>query len=93
MLRKKIVPKIYASQAAFIDPGACDSTIAYTVTARRRLVGSINLSDCNRKIVWWFDNDDLSTKKIDKALEMLQNFRRDFLLARQQYKKKRNRKK
>lgn len=90
---RRIVPVVYATRAEYIDPLDCDSIIAYSITRRRRqLNSSINLSDCNRKIMWYFEDDQSSIKKIDKVIELLTSFRREFVSARAKSKKRRTRK-
>lgn len=88
-MRKRIEPKVYASEAAFLDPADCGSVVAYCVTARRRLSGTVDLSDCNRKITWYFGNDESGVRKIDKAIAMLQNFKTAFVAAQRSCRRRR----
>lgn len=89
-IRKR--PKVFATESAYIDPIGCDSIISYKIIDGTRLSGSIDLSDCNRKINWWFRNEPESVVKIDKAIAMLQEFRAAFVDAQKQVKKRRVRK-
>jgi hypothetical protein len=86
MARRKEKIKVLATQIEYIAPGFCDSTIGYTITKRRYLWGNVQLSDCNRKIEWGFSDSPDSLVKIDKAIEILQNFRRDFIASRRRKK-------
>lgn len=75
------VPKIVASVSAYLDPLGCDSTVSYKViNSGRRVWGSILLSDCGRKIEWYF-GIERPLHKIDKAIAMLQEFRAAFVGA------------
>jgi hypothetical protein len=69
--------KLYASGIAFLDPIDCDSTIGYHVTKRGKyLSGTVDLSDCNRKITWYFSSTNQnSLSKVDIAIKMLESFR------------------
>ena len=87
MRRIRKSPKVFATGSAYIDPVGCDSTISYKVVGGTRMSGSIDLSDCNRKINWWFCNEPESVVKIDKAIAMLQEFRAAFVDAQKQVKK------
>jgi hypothetical protein len=88
MRRKAVIPKVHAQQAAYIDPLDCGSLIAYCITSRRRLSASIDLSDCNRRINWYFDNDGSGLRKIDKVIALLSDFRRDFVAAQKAFNKR-----
>lgn len=72
---------VVAAASTYIDPADCDSTISYKVVRGSRLWGSVQLSDCNRKIDWFFRNDKTSLSKIDRAIEALQAFRAAFAVA------------
>jgi hypothetical protein len=75
--------ELIASGIVMLDPLDCGSTIGYTVRRGRRGVnGDVSLSDCNRKIEWFFSNDDNAVAKIDKAIEILSQFREEFKKAR-----------
>jgi len=74
---------LYASEISYLDPLDCGSTVGYTVRrGRRGVTGEVDLSDCNRKIEWYFSSAPDSIKKIDKAIEILQRFREEFSKAR-----------
>lgn len=70
------------SRIEYLNPGGCGSTLGYSIYRRRHLSGQVDLADCNRKIEWYFYNDAESLMKIDKAIEILQAFRTDFVRAR-----------
>jgi hypothetical protein len=84
------------SKAIYISASDCDSMIGFVVqrSERRRgkwrVYGTLDLSDCTRKIEWTF-NSDTGIKKIDKAIEMLKEFREEFsqALKRRQPRKRR----
>jgi hypothetical protein len=73
----------------WIDPENCGSEIGYHIHVEEyepkdkppqySLQASVVLSDCTRKIDWAFCNDQLD--KIDKAIEMLVEFRKKYLEA------------
>jgi hypothetical protein len=74
--------KLIASDIILLDPLDCGSTVGYTVRRGRHGVdGDISLSDCNRKIEWFFSNDSGSVEKIDRAIRILQGFRAAFIKA------------
>lgn len=83
--------KVYAAQAAYLDPANCDSIVGYTIGSRTRLSATVDLSDCTRKIQWYFTNDDAGLRKIDTALHLLSSFKRDFLMAQKKFKVTRKR--
>lgn len=71
--RKKVIPRIYAAEAVWLDPLECDSTIAYKVIRRsRRAWATVQLADCQRKIEWYFSSDKNGLAKLDKAIATLQ---------------------
>jgi hypothetical protein len=74
--------KLIAAKCAYIEPLGCDSTVQYKIISGRstrrggHVYGSVQLSDCGRKIDWYFGGKEKeSLEKVDKALEMLQEFR------------------
>lgn len=78
---------LIASDIQFLDPLNCGSTIGWHVDTRKSYSenntivaeGIIILSDCSRKIEWLFDKEDVneSLAKIDKAIDILMDFRRE----------------
>jgi hypothetical protein len=82
---------LVASDIQYIDAGGCGSTIGYTINTyietygedkgKPCTTGSIDLTDCNRKISWEFE-ENRAIEKIDKAIYMLQQFKKDFIKAR-----------
>lgn len=80
--KKRREPKVIAVDSSYIDPLGCDSTISYKVIlGSRRLYGTVQLADCNRKIEWYFDNDRKALPKIDAAITMMAKFRAAFAAA------------
>jgi len=81
--------KLIASEIAYLDPVDCGSTVGYTLIWDRlgHIEGTVDLSDCNRHIQWYFyKGNKNSMEKIDKAISVLQNFRRHLLLAKKKKK-------
>lgn len=80
-LRKR---KLVTARSAYLDPLHCDSQIAYKVIeGARGIWGSVQLSDCQRKLEWYFNTTTTSDKaKIDKAIDMLTEFRSTLEAAR-----------
>jgi hypothetical protein len=73
-----------ASRIEFIDPSDCGSTVGYSITRKDlvRVSAEIYLSDCNRKIEWYFSGErPESIQKIDSAIEILQEFRQKYVDA------------
>jgi hypothetical protein len=91
----RTIHKVHASASTYIDPLDCDSIISHKVVTRgtRSLYGSVQLSDCNRKIEWYFGNSKSAVAKVDKAIEALQAFRADYVAAQAVIKTERTRKK
>jgi hypothetical protein len=80
---------IIASRAEHIDPADCGSIVSYRIRrGYHGLQADIDLTDCDRKISWYFNNDVESVKKIDKAIEILSRFRAEFVTARAKLRKK-----
>lgn len=79
----KFKKKLYASDIVYLDPLGCGSTIGFKICkGRGGLYADVDLSDCSRKIEWYFSNDSRSVAKIDKAIEMFQRFKLEFIKAR-----------
>jgi hypothetical protein len=76
--------KLYADEISHIDPLGCGSTVGYVVGKGRRagIFGEVHLSDCDRKIQWYFSNDTEYVMKIDKAIAILIRFREELVKAR-----------
>ena len=79
MTKPRVKEKLYAQDSAMLDPLHCGSNISYVIAAKRRFWAELYLTDCNRKIQWDFNDEKESITKIDKAIEMLQNFRRQLI--------------
>lgn len=75
MARRKSVRKVIAHNATYLEPLNCDSTVSYKIIeSGKRVWGSIQLADCQRKIEWYF-SDTESLDKVDSALKILTEFR------------------
>lgn len=89
-----------SSAAAYIDPTSCGSVVGYRVSIdeykpktedpQYSLDAHVELSDCNRKIEWSFSSDEDSLEKIDKAINVLRNFRKELIAATKLLKKLEN---
>lgn len=67
--------KSLLNKAAYIDVTECGSIIGMDIHTRgTRLMGNIDLSDCNRKIQWYFSHET-GTEKIDTAIALMKKFR------------------
>lgn len=80
--------KLYDHGIEYIDPSLCGSTIGFRISRSRYrgLNAQVKLSDCNRSIAWEFDGREDDTykanlAKIDKAISILQWFRRAYVRA------------
>jgi hypothetical protein len=65
--------KIFKSAIEFIDPVSCGSTVGYKVVIQKStyngessIYGSIELTDCNRRISWDLNSDDGGREAVDK---------------------------
>jgi hypothetical protein len=83
-MRRRRTTVVLASRIEYLDCGNCNSAVGYYIVRgrRRQLRGHVDLSDCNRKIEWYFDDDPEGIAKIDKAISMLTEFREKFIAAR-----------
>ena len=70
--------KLLASNVKLLDPKDCDSIVTYILCRGRRgnLTGTVDLSDCSRKIQWFFDKDDFS--KVCCLVEFFEEFKTQF---------------
>jgi hypothetical protein len=75
--RTKRTPKVIAASSAYIDPINCNSTVSYKVIhGSRRIWADVQLADCNHKIEWYFGSSSKeSLAKVNKAIEILEEFR------------------
>ena len=69
------------SEAIYIDPAGCNSQVSFKINrtdyqGRMALEATVLLSDCSRRIDWYFNHEPDSLKKIDRAIEMLKKFKR-----------------
>ena len=82
---KKRTRKLLASEIVMIDPMDCGSTIGYVIREDRYgLSAEMALSDCNRKIEWYFSRSESNSAvaKIDRAIAVMNNFRAAFIKAK-----------
>ena len=84
------------SESIYIDPAGCDSQISYKINkytygegadAKATINASVLLSDCSRRIDWYFNAKEDSLEKIDKAIGILNAFRRNLKAQIHQLKK------
>lgn len=87
MRRTKRVPRVYAAKAVYLDPQDSGSVVGYSITSFRQLHASVDLSDCNRKISWMFDNSpgNKALEKVDAVLKIMTEFRQDLVSARKAF--------
>lgn len=85
---KLVQEKIYDHGIEYIDPSLCGSSIGFRLSRSRYggLNGQVQLADCGRKVSWEFDGQEQHTykanlAKIDKAINILQRFRRAYVSA------------
>lgn len=81
---RRTTDKVIASDVQYIDPLGCDSTIAYKIVKRGNTTkawSNVTLSDCERHISWYFYSNTPLTK-IDKAIDMLNDFRAALVTSR-----------
>ncbi len=90
--------ELIASAIAYIEPTGCDSTVGYKLTTEKSysydakkdypsFSGAIDLSDCTRKITWQFENNAASLAKINHAITILTNFKKEFVKAQKRFPK------
>ena len=89
MSRRKT--KVLASRIEYLSPTDCDSTVGYKITSRKYFNAQMSLTDCNRKIEWFFDSDADGLKKIDNVVDIVTSFRAAYLAARAKFKRRRRR--
>ena len=86
--------KLHAHNITALDPLTCDSWVSYTIsssewenhdkTVQKNLNAEVHLTDCNRKISWYFSEDSDETKAIDalnKVIDLLDELRREYRKA------------
>lgn len=90
MAARKRIKKLFACNMIWLDPQDCDSTIGYKITqSGDYLYGTINLTDCNRKISWEFSkHNENAVDKLDKAIAILEEFKAEFVKAKLEVRKK-----
>lgn len=80
--------KVVMAEALYIDPADCDSLVAYKIIwekysddAEVALRATMTLTDCSRKIDWYFDakSESGGVAKIDKAIAALTAFKKKFV--------------
>ena len=70
---------VHATGAQYIDPMDAGSLISYKIVSQNYFDACITLTDCNRKIYWQFQPEDI--EKIDLAISMFTEFRKELLKA------------
>jgi hypothetical protein len=71
--------KLIAGDIVMLSPLDCGSIVGYTIRRDRQgVLGEIMLTDCNRKIEWYFSGRTDSLAKIDAAIGILARFRAQF---------------
>ena len=79
-------PKVvHAAKSEYIDPTDCGSMVSYRITSEGYFDASVDLSDCGRKITWSFEPEDV--EKIDLAISMLSDFRKELIKAGKRWNK------
>jgi hypothetical protein len=79
--------KVIAEDIAYLDPAKCGSTVGYYITINEdedylSVNGVVDLTDCSRKITWNFGKyDSTGPEKIDKAIQLLMDFRKEYTKA------------
>jgi hypothetical protein len=93
--------KLLASEIVYIAPTNCGSTVGYTIKSQKNydsdtkgyypsFYASIDLTDCSRKISWQFENTEESLAKINRTIEILTSFKKEFVNAQKKYPKRNN---
>lgn len=80
-MRRRIVS---AHEIEYIDPSDAGSTIGFRILrSDRGIWADVDLTDCNRKIEWYFTSQakSRSIQKVDRAIEVLTRFRAAFVNA------------
>lgn len=75
-MSKRLTPKLFANDIAFIDPLNSGSSVGYVIRRSRykRLIGDVKLSSCDKIIQWDLDEGD-ALKKLDNAIAILRRAR------------------
>ena len=99
MRRKPKPPVNYSNDIRFIDPAAAGSHVGYIVgrTGYGRFDAEVTLGDCDRKVKWDFGGNDAASYKsnllkLDKAIQMLMQFRANYIAGRKHWQADRKRK-
>lgn len=78
---------LVSAKSVLLDPLTCGSAVSYIITkGSRRISGDVHLSDCDRKVKWYFGYES-SIDKIDNAIRTLTEFRDEFIEAQRTFKK------
>jgi hypothetical protein len=81
-------PKIvHATGAKYIDPVDSSSLVSYRIISASYFEASIELTDCSRKITWAFNAGAEGIEKVDSAISILSEFRKELLKASKKWKK------
>lgn len=91
--------KLIVSEIGYLDAADCGSTVGYKLitsssygdkTVTLSFYAEVDLTDCNKKISWSFRNNADALVKINKALALLTNFKKEFVKAQRKYPKGKN---
>lgn len=92
--------KLIASEIGYLDAADCGSTVGYKLITSTPYAGKgnvtpsfyaeVDLTDCGRKINWTFRNSTDALAKINKAITLLTNFKKEFVKAQKKYPKGKN---
>lgn len=76
---------VVATNAVYLDPLSCSSTIGYKIIWEKYSEGSepilnasIHLADCSHKIEWYFSNDESMLDKVNAAISILNEFKKKY---------------
>ena len=69
--------KLLQAEIEYLDPLNCGSTLGYNIIdGRRGVFGTVDITDCNRKVTWDFSaRDSNPLAKVDVAIGLLIRFR------------------
>lgn len=77
---------LFATNAKMLDPLNCGSLIVYKVQkSSSYFEAEVTLSDCNRMVNWQFDETPESLDKVDEAIGMLMQFRKDLVKGQKEF--------
>lgn len=98
-LSRRRPPVVYDQRIEYIDPWSHPSAVGYRIskTAYGYFEAELELISCDRKIHWQFENRSehdfkCSVRKIDNAINLLQDFRASFIEHGKKHPRRRKRK-